>query len=206
MTSWQLFSLFGILVALASIPSTSVALVVARSAASGPARGIAAALGIVAGDLVFVAMALSGMTALAGAAGSLFAVLRVAAGLYLVAFGVSLLRGSFREPVPVQPVKARTSPAADFAAGLFLTLGDLKAILFYASLFPAFVDLRALGVPDILRLVAVTAVAVGGVKVAYALLAARIAGRIADPRLHRWGRRVGGGLMIGAGGLLIAKP
>jgi hypothetical protein len=52
-----------IMLALAAMPSASVALVVARSATHGVPNGLPAAVGIVPGDLVFVALA--GMTFLA---------------------------------------------------------------------------------------------------------------------------------------------
>lgn len=54
---------------LAAIPSGSVGFVVISSASRGFSSGVAASLGIVAGDLIFVTLALLGMTALAEAMG-----------------------------------------------------------------------------------------------------------------------------------------
>jgi threonine/homoserine/homoserine lactone efflux protein len=88
---------------------------------------------------------------------------------------------------------------------LALTLGDVKAILFYASLFPLFVDLRAVSAGEIAGIVAVTLVTVGGVKVVYATAAKRLAMRVRDERVRDVGRRVGGTLLIGAGTVVIAK-
>jgi hypothetical protein len=48
------------MVVLAAIPSSSVALVVLRSASLGVRSGVATAFGIAAGDLIFVALAISG--------------------------------------------------------------------------------------------------------------------------------------------------
>ena len=55
--------------ALAAIPSTSVALVLTRSATLGLANGIAVATGIVIGDLIFVLLALLGLYFVAGTMG-----------------------------------------------------------------------------------------------------------------------------------------
>ena len=51
-------SLFLIMIALAAVPSTSVALVVTRSATLGISNGVAVSLGIVLGDLVFIFLAI----------------------------------------------------------------------------------------------------------------------------------------------------
>ena len=69
-----------------------MALVVARSSTAGFANGSAVAAGIVVGDLVFVCLAVSGMTALAEVMGSSFLVLRYLAGAYLIWFGIGLMR------------------------------------------------------------------------------------------------------------------
>ena len=53
MTLIAAITLSGILLALAALPNSSVTLVVARAASSGPTNGIAVAIGIVLGDLFF---------------------------------------------------------------------------------------------------------------------------------------------------------
>ena len=73
---YGLIAFFGIMLLLAATPSGSVGFVVVSSATRGLSCGVAASLGIVAGDLIFVTLALLGLTALAEAMGALFAVLR----------------------------------------------------------------------------------------------------------------------------------
>lgn len=65
-------ALLGIMVTLAAMPSTSVALVVTRAATLGVKNGIAVAAGIVVGDLLFVMLVILGLSALAEALGSFF--------------------------------------------------------------------------------------------------------------------------------------
>src|SRR5690606_2048454 len=88
----ELVVLFVVMALLALLPSTSVALVVARSSTAGFLNGAAVAAGILLGDLVFAGLAVLGMAALAEVMGSFFLVLRYLAGLYLIWFGISLLR------------------------------------------------------------------------------------------------------------------
>lgn len=189
---------------LAAIPSASVALVVTRSATLGVKNGISVALGIVLGDLVFVALAILGMSFLAETMGSFFAVLRYAGGAYLIWLGVTLLR-SKRKINLIEDSSSKLSLAASFISGLLLTLGDIKAILFYASLFPAFVDMSSLMVSDIVGIVIVTILAVGGVKIFYVFAAQRIAARFRDQKVQTLARNSAGCCMIGAGTYIIMK-
>jgi Putative threonine efflux protein len=204
MESVAILSFFVIMVALAAMPSASVALVVARSASLGVRNGIAVAIGIVVGDLVFVVMALLGMTVLAAAVGSLFSVFKYAGGIYLIWLGVKLLKSKETERVQAHDSR-RSTLLASFVSGLLLTLGDMKAILFYASLFPMLIDTSGLVLRDLALIVSVTIIAVGGVKVAYAVSARAIVGRLRTRRTARHTKKIAGGLMIGTGTYIIIK-
>lgn len=86
-----------------------------------------------------------------------------------------------------------------------LTLGDLKAVFFYASLFPAFVQVEQLGFSGGAAIALITVATVGIVKLAYAY-AAHKAGVLSGRR--RGGdaaNKVAGGLSVGAGMLLVAR-
>jgi len=204
MSLYDALALFLIMSALAAIPSASVALVVVRSATLGIRNGMAAAMGIVVGDLVFIVMAILGLSALSELMGAFFAIIRYIAAGYLIWFGIGLMRSCVR-PKRLEAGQPAGGIVTSFIAGLALTLGDVKAILFYASLFPAFVDVPALNTPDIAVIIAITIFTVGGVKIAYALLAKAIIGASRGFVFERQARLATGGLMIGAGGYLIAK-
>ncbi|MEO0327886.1 MAG: LysE family translocator [Pseudomonadota bacterium] len=209
MTLFEIAALFVILAAMAALPSSSVALVVARSAMFGISNGIATALGIVAGDLVFIAMAVLGMTVLAEQMGALFVIIKYAAATYLIWFGITLVRSQLqRNKTSAAPDAVKTSSgklATSFSAGLLLTLGDVKAILFYASLLPTFVDLAALTMGDIFLVSAVTVVAVGGVKIIYAIVAKQIAGAASSLRYVRQLKICAGSALVAVGGYLALK-
>ncbi len=199
-------TLLGILIALAAMPSASVALVVARAATLGFGNGVAVAGGIVLGDLVFIAFSILGLSVIAEMMGGFFFAVKILGGLYLIWLGVGLLRsrgGSLEiDHVPGSEIR---SLAASLTAGFVLTLGDVKAILFYLSLFPMFIDLTAVKINDITIIVVVTIVGVGLTKIVYALLATRIVQRSRGRQFARRLHQVAGGLMVGAGGYLVFK-
>jgi len=205
MTLLDALSLTGIMIVLAAVPSASVALVVARSATAGLGNGIAVSLGIVAGDLVFVTLALLGMSALAEAMGAFFSIIKIAGGVYLIWTGIGLLRSKGSIKTGKEAAHPNRRIMTSFTAGFFLTLGDIKAILFYASLFPVFVDMGALSTGAILSVFLITIGTVAGVKITYACMARTITARIRSRKLQRGGQVAAGSALIAAGGYLIAK-
>jgi threonine/homoserine/homoserine lactone efflux protein len=203
MDGYGLLLLIPVMMVLAALPSTSVALVVVRSARLGVAHGLWVAAGIVMADLLFAALALWGMAELAQQLGSLFALVRIAAGLWLVWFGITLIRN--RDTALKTGAISGSSKTVSFLAGLAVTLGDIKAIVFYASLFPLFVNMHAPDVAHLVVVLLITVFSVGGVKAVYACLAQRISRR-SNPRLRQPLSIAAGGAMIGAGTWLVTRP
>ena len=204
MSLLEILALFGAMAVLALVPSTSVALVVARSSSAGFSNGCAVTAGIVVGDLAFVFLAVLGMAALAEVVGSFFLILRCLAGAYLIWLGISLIRSKASLQLE-DSGRSASKLSASFLSGLLLTLGDLKAIFFYASLFPAFVDLSTIGIMDIAIIAGITIVTVGGVKLGYAYFSEVVASFVINHRAERAVKVAAGGLMVGAGTYLIAK-
>jgi threonine/homoserine/homoserine lactone efflux protein len=195
---------FSIMLTLAALPGASVALVVTRAATHGTKSGLAVAVGIVLGDLLFIALALLGMSFLAETMGALFSIVKYLGGAYLIWLGLTLLRSK-----DSQLEQARDSQGSSLltsgVAGLLLTLGDFKAILFYASLLPSLVDVRSLSIQDVALIAGVTILTVGGVKSAYAITARRLVEMLSATASSRHFRTVAGGVLMGTGTYLIAR-
>ena len=205
MTTIEILALFGAMAVLAATPSASVALVIARSITLGVSHGIAVAAGIVMGDLIFIGLVMLGLTVVAEAMGGMFMVLKYLGACYLLWLGVALLRAKNSGLSSVDSPSQQGSFLASFFSGLFLTLGDVKAIFFYLSLLPMFVDLAALKIGDAMTVVVITIVAVGGVKVLYAIFAQRVVALGTGKRFSAFSTKAAGAALVGAGGYLIVK-
>ncbi len=169
MTLASIFSLFGAMMALAIVPDASVLAVVARSVASGLWHGVVVVLGIIAGDVIFILLAIYGLSALSGVLGDLFVFVKYAGAAYLIYLGVLILR-SQSSAFKVEDVQA-ASWISSFLSGLFLTLSDAKAILFYMSFLPAFLDLSAASFVDIVIVISLAGLTIGFTKLGYAYFA-----------------------------------
>lgn len=185
----------------ALLPGMSVMLVVSRSTTSGFLHGVFVTAGIVVGDLLFILAAIFGLVLLADAMGELFVAVRIVGGTYLVWLGVSLLKSNGSETQADTPT-GKSSLLASFLSGLMLTLGDQKAIFFYLGFLPAFIDLAAMTMGDILLVMLVTIISVGGVKLAYAYTAVR-AGVLLGGNRYRWLYRLAGSVLILIGAYLL---
>jgi threonine/homoserine/homoserine lactone efflux protein len=194
MTLSSMIALFGAMLVLAAMPSSSVLLVISRSAASGFIHGAMAAQGVVAGDIIFILISILGLSLLAESMGDMFVLVKYLGGTYLVWMGISLLRTKLGE------LKAEKSDSASrsssFLSGLLFTLlADQKAILFYLGFFPAFINLSSLTLADSAVIISITLIAVGGVKLAYAFMA--------DSAASLFTHQAKRGLNIASGGLML---
>ena len=168
---------------LAIIPSISVLAVTARAAAFGFTHGMFTALGIVVADIIFILIAVYGLTLLAGLMGEQFTWVKIVGGFYLMWLGISLWRADTKTR-ETEKIK-RSSWGSSFLTGFLITLGDQKAILFYLGFFPAFIDLSRMTAADTLAIIFIAVVGVGGAKLIYAYLADRASLAFKDKRAVR---------------------
>lgn len=196
-------ALFSAMVILALIPGPGVLAVVARTLAAGLRHGMATAAGIVAGDFVFITLALIGLAALSELMGGFFTVIKYVGAAYLIWLGISLAfsKGADRQTRPISV----PSHLASFSAGLFTTLGNPKAIFFYLSFFPAFMDLSQISKLDAAIVYAIATVAVGGVMVGYAGVTHKTKRSLGVSQRGSMLRYASGALLVGSGVFVAAK-
>jgi len=192
------------MLALAALPSASVALVVTRSATLGIANGIAVTAGIILGDLIFILLALFGLTLVAETMGSFFMLVKYLGAAYLLWLGYTLITSKSATILTIDET-LKKDLATSFLAGFILTLGDIKAIIFYASLLPVFINLSTLHATDVLVIISVMVISLGGVKILYVLSATKVVSFMTGKKLDNVARKTAGSFLLGAGGYLIVK-
>ncbi|MFP5269227.1 MAG: LysE family translocator [Coleofasciculus sp.] len=202
MTFSTIIALFSAMVVLASIPSVSVLAVSTRAATSGFIHGVFTTIGIVVGDIIFIIIAIWGLSLLAGTMGGLFVLIKYLGGAYIIVLGIGLCRSKLNN-VETQAVTA-SSWLSSFIAGLSITLADQKATLFYLGFFPAFIDISKLSYLDTSIIIGITTVAVGGVKLGYAFMADK-ARLLMSSKIRKGINTAAGCVMIAVGVFLVTK-
>lgn len=203
LTLTSIAALAGVMVVGAMIPSVSVLTVSARSAAFGFAHGVFTSLGIVVGDIVFILIAIYGLSVLADLMGSYFVLIKYLGGAYLIWLGIVLWRSKSKAGAVEK--NGEYSLLSSFMTGLLITLGDQKAILFYLSFFPAFVDLSTMSFFDTGIIVVIAIVAVGGPKLVYACMADRATLIFKSSKVTKFINIAAGSVMISVGVFMMAK-
>ena len=189
---------------LAASPGPGVFAATAQALAGGFRSAAGVIAGIVIGDLIFLMLAVFGMSALANALGGLFVVVKVAGGAYLILMGIRLWTAR-TDPPNSKAAVAPTGARRRFLGGLFITLSNPKVIVFYCGFLPTFMDLTRLTAVDIAIAAGVVAAVLSGVLGVYAYGAARARRLFAGHRATRRFNRTAGTVLIGTGVVIATR-
>jgi threonine/homoserine/homoserine lactone efflux protein len=122
---------------LMSTPGPSQLLMISNSVANGFRRALATAAGDLTANLLQMLAAGLGLGALVLASGSAFSAVKWAGVIYLVLMGVQMIRGrGRRELTPGATVCLRRL----WTQGFVTSASNPKAVVFFAALFPQFID------------------------------------------------------------------
>ena len=192
------FALFCLAYLLATAtPGPGIGALVARVIARGM-QGIAFYIaGFVVGDLTWFTFAATGMAVLAQTAHALFVAIKYAGAAYLLFLAFRLWSA------PVGAVTEDSAPVPQsggrlMLAGLSLTLGNPKVMIFFLALLPTVIDLSTLSVSAFLEIGAAMAVILSAVLGTYAAAAQRARRLFRSPPALRWLNRGTGTVMAGA--------
>lgn len=183
---------------LGATPGPAVFAIVARALASGLTPAVAFNIGVILGDLVLLLLAIFGLAAVSQAMGDWFALVKIAGGLYLIWLGWKMWRVEPAVPGAIPPDRSNQF-RRNVVSGFVLTLGNPKAIVFYAAFLPTFIDLSHVTSADILSICAVVIGVLFTTNLVYGALAARARDLFKSQQAMRNLNRTAGTMMIGAG-------
>lgn len=186
------------MLAFAATPGPGVFATVATSLSSGFRSALAFIAGIVAGDILYLLLAIFGLSAAAQALGKMFVLIKVLGGIYLVWLGVKLWLAKSRQAGESQKRRTR-SRCENFAGGFLLTLSNPKVVLFYCGFLPTFLDLSSISPVNIGVVGVVIALVVSSVLMIYALLADSCRSVLFNEKSDGYLNRAAGGVMMATG-------
>ena len=150
----SLASLFLLCVATCAVPGPNNFMLMRLGLREGRGAALAAGFGTTLACIVWCAAAATGLAALLTAWPWLYKGLRVGGGLYLIWFAWAIWRAKAAAASPAEGEAAALQPAAAFWQGFAVNIANPKSVLFFASIFSAYVG------PDTPLWVHVAAVAV----------------------------------------------
>jgi len=187
----------------AASPGPAITALVARVLVRGTSGALAFMAGLAIGDVVWLTSAILGLAFVARTFAFAFLVLKYLGAAYLLYLAWRMWTAPAHSATSEAPRAEK--PLRLFAAGLTLTLGNPKTMIFYLALLPNLIDLAAIGALGYAELVAVTLVVLAIVDGAYVLMAARVRRLFVSPRALKAMNRGSAALMAGAAAAVAAR-
>ncbi|MBW0447398.1 LysE family translocator [bacterium M00.F.Ca.ET.228.01.1.1] len=187
----------------AATPGPSVAALVSR-VITGGWRGIIpfiAAMWI--GEVIWLSMAMAGLTMLAQTFQAIFHIIKWLGCAYLGWLALKMWRQPIVEAGHELP--RRPSALAMFGAGMAVTLGNPKIIVFYIALLPSLVDLSSAGVRQWALLSSVTLATLATVDLSWTVLAHKARFILRTPGAIRIANRFGAFALGGAAAAIASR-
>ena len=203
MTLASLIIFAGALMVAAGSPGPSIAALIARVLTRG-ARDVfpfLAAMWI--GETVWLSCAVLGLAAIAESFRYIFVAIKWIGVAYLLYLAWKM----WRAPADVSGGSLPDAGSARklFFAGLTVTLGNPKIMMFYVALLPTIIDLNAVTFSGWAELTAVMFAVLIAVDLAWVVFAARARLMLRSSRAVRIANRTSAGLMAGAAAVIAAK-
>lgn len=204
MTLSELLVFAAALLVAAGSPGPSIAALVARVLTNGFRDVFPFVAAMWVGEALWLTATVAGLAVIAHTFATLFLALKYLGIAYLLFLAWQMwsaptdLPGGDALPTGQRPWRM-------FAAGLTVTLGNPKIMVFYLALLPTIVDLDRVGLVGWAELALTMLLALAAVHLGWALLAARARSLLTSRRAVRVANRTSATMMAGAAAAIAAK-
>ncbi|MBY6186624.1 LysE family translocator [Marinobacter hydrocarbonoclasticus] len=194
----------GVISMLILFPGPFALLCVSHGAAHGQVRSLWTILGGTFASLALMTASSLGLGAILASSTRAFLLLKVVGAAYLIYLGISAWRQSSDAAIETQATHIDSAqPLTLMRTGFLVGISNPKDLLFFAALFPTFIQVDQPFVPQILTLALSWIVIDSTVMFLYCLLGTRITPWFAHPRNRQRFNRTTGSLFTGAGVTLL---
>ena len=200
-TSLLIFA--GALLVAAGSPGPSIAALVARVMTRGLSGVFPFLLAMWIGEAIWLSLAVFGLAYVAQTFHVAFVVLKWAGVAYLVFLAWKM----WTAPVAVGEgdMPKADSPLRLFFAGMAVTLGNPKIMMFYLALLPTIIDLATVTLTGWAELTLTMVAVLVAIDLGWALAAVQARKLLKSPRAVRIANRISAGTMAGAAAAIAAR-
>ena len=198
----HLTAFIGVAALLIVTPGPDTALVTKNALLYGRRPALGTSLGVTAGLLIWTVASAFGVAAIVHASETLFTVMKLIGGAYLIWLGIQALRAAGHEKATDQVAAGaprRLNGKQGFRQGLINDLANPKIAAFFTSLLPQFIDPGQPVFVPFLVLGALFAVMTLAWLCGFALMASKAGGLLSRPRVKAGLDRLTGVVLIGLG-------
>ncbi|RXJ71813.1 lysine transporter LysE [Veronia nyctiphanis] len=182
-------------------PGPAIFLAIYNGAVNGVKCVSVSALGNILGLLILSALSISGLSAVLMASSSLFMAFKIVGALYLIYLGIKQIRASKEAKIehPDEIVKSARPLFSYFKEGLLVAVTNPKPIVFFAALFPQFLDTKS---PLLMQFSVMTLIFMAFSFLSlstYGYLGRQAKEFLSGSHQTKWFHRISGGLFVGMG-------
>ena len=202
--TWLLYLLAIVLIGIS--PGPIAMLSMSHGIHFGKMRSMATGLGSVSAALVLMMASAAGLGAIISTSEYGFTLLKWCGAAYLVFLGIKLLLTKNQDqPLEISQSKGKGTPRQLYQQAFLVGISNPKDLLFFAALFPQFIDLAAPQLPQLMILAATWAIVDFSFVMIYASMANVLAPSLkASNKLH-WFDRTSGGVFLTLAAILISQ-
>mgnify|MGYP001216089371 CR=1 FL=1 len=203
MTTASLLVFAAALFVAAGSPGPSIAALVARVLSKGLNDVLPFMAAMWIGEAIWLSLAVAGLAAIAESFQAVFVAIKWAGVIYLLYLAWKMWSsapdGTHGDLPPAR------SGLRMFLAGMTVTLGNPKIMMFYVALLPSIIDLNGVTPAGWLELVATMLVVLAVVDLLWVMLAAKARTFLRSPRAVRIANRISAGTMAGAAAAIATR-
>lgn len=192
----------GALFIAAGSPGPSIAALVARVLARGPRDVLPFLAAMWVGEAIWLTCAVAGLAAIAETFHWAFLAIKWLGVCYLLYLAWKMWSAPVAEEGALPAVR---SPWRMFFAGITITLGNPKIMVFYMALLPSIIDMTRVSLADWVQLLATMLVVLVVIDLSWVLLAAKARGFLKSRRAVQIANRASAGTMAGAAALIATR-
>ena len=191
------------LIIAAGTPGPSIAALVARVLTNGFRDVLPFLAAMWLGEAMWLTCAVAGLAVIARSFGMVFIVLKFVGVAYLLFLAWKM----WRAPADVQgsDLPSGQSPWRMFVAGLLVTLGNPKIMMFYLALLPTIIDLSRIGTVAWFELTLTMLIVLMAVVLGWALLATRARKLLNTRRAVKFTNRASATVMAGVAAAIATR-
>jgi threonine/homoserine/homoserine lactone efflux protein len=183
-------------------PGPSIAALVARVLSRGPRAVLPFLAAMWIGEAMWLAAAVFGLAALAQSMQFAFGLLKWAGIAYLAWLAWKMWTAPVTE---AEPLPEAGSEGKLFLAGMAVTLGNPKIMVFYLALLPSLLDLTTITLSGWAELTLVMVLVLIAVDLAWVLAASQARRLFRSAAGRRLANRISAGMMAGAAAAMVAR-
>ena len=193
----------GVAAATILLPGPAVMLTINNAIQRGLFLSVAGILGIALAILVVAAISATSLGIILASSAAAFTVVKVLGAVYLIYLGIKMWRT--QQSISAKTLHRTKSFYACFFEGFLVSISNPKAVVFFMSIFPQFIDLKQEYMPQFVLLAVTFSVLVMAIHTAYALFSVFAKSRLSSAEGSSILNKVSCGVFVAFGVSLVAS-